>query len=378
VPFLDELASGVAPASAPEIAADLGLSGGITAGAMLVAFHALALFVETPLLLWSERVRPRLFSAAALTVIGLSAITAALVPRAWALLLALSVYGPASGCALAISEGALVDRNPEERERAMARMHLAGCAGDLAVPLLLAALANIGLGWRTGFVLVGICALVLAPIHLRTPALSPAGSEESPPFRAAWKTALTTRGLALWTLAATSTNLLDEVLVAFGALHLSAIGASAAQRSWAIAGWVVGGFVGLFVVERKVTSARAHRALALASLASAIGLLLLALTRSVPAAAAALFVIGVFGSVLHPLAMAQAYASLPGRPAIVNAVASALLPLDIVAPLALAAIATRGTSSAVLALLVAPLTVAVVTFRFARRRGGRTCRAADR
>jgi len=335
---------------------------------MLVAFHALAVFVETPLLLWSERVSVRRFSTGALSVLGVSMLLAGLVPHGGALLLAFAIYGPASGCALAVAQGALVDRHPEARERMMARAYLAGCAGDLAVPMLLGGLAAVGLGWRTAFVLVGALTLALAVGHTQSRALpdvaSAASDEPTAPMRQAIQVALRTRGLLAWSLAAAATSLLDEVLVAFGTLHLAAMGATAGERSWAVAGWTVGGFVGLVVLERTITPARARRALLVAAAVSASAVIALASTTSVPVAMLAFFVIGLFGAALHPLATARAYASLPGRPAVVNAVHASLVPLDMLSPIVLGAVAARfGAAASVLALLAAPIAVAVAAAR---------------
>src|SRR5262249_4958343 len=156
------------------------------------------------------------------------------------------------------------------------------------------------------------------------------------------------------------TSLLDEVLVAFAALHLHAMGATATERSLALAAWVVGGFVGLAVVERFVDGTRARLALVVASIVTAVAMVVLVVTRSPIVGASALFFVGASGGTLHPLPKARAYAALPSRPAIVNALASALLPLDIVAPVILGVVAARaGNAWALSGLLVAPIAVAV-------------------
>ena len=91
---------------------------------------------------------------------------------------------------------------------------------------------------------------------------------------------------------------------------------------------------------------------------------MLASTRDVAIASAALFALGASTSTLHPLASARAYASLPGRPALVNAVAAALMPFDALAPLVLGALALwLGTQAAILAILVAPIGIAVAAWR---------------
>jgi hypothetical protein len=151
-------------------------------------------------------------------------------------------------------------------------------------------------------------------------------------------------------------------LVAFAAIHLESIGATATGRSLAIAGWVLGGFVGIGALERFVQRLGSRLFLLVAALLTVGDVSVLATSRSPGVAAGALFFVGLTGSTLHPLAKARAYAALPGRPAVVNAVASALLVFDIAAPLALGFVAVRsGSMWAIAGILVAPLGVAVAS-----------------
>ncbi len=337
---------------------------------MIATFHSLAFFVETPLLAWSERVRARWFSSAALAGVAASAFAAAVVPHGWTLFLALAVYGPASGCALSVAEGLLVEAEPDAREKTMARLSLAANAGDLAVPLLLVMLSRFGLGWRAGFVVAGAFAALLAMAHAIAPSLDRLSSVATddpegpaPTIREALRMALSTRPLLGWSLACALTGLLDEVLVAFTALHLHAIDATVSERSWAIAAWVGGGFVGLAGLERFAGRASSRRLLVGASALTSVEVAAHAVTHSPHVGTFALFLIGVTGSTLHPLAKARAYAALPNRPALVNAVGSALLPFDMAAPIVLGIVATQaGTASAILGLLVAPAGVALAAW----------------
>ena len=338
---------------------------------MIVAYHSLAFFVETPLLAWSERVRARWFSAASLAILALSVFAAAMSRSRWSLLFALALYGPASGCALSVAEGLLVEAEPRSRERTMARLSLAANAGDLAVPLLLAILSWYGLGWRAGFVVAGAVASLLAFAHGsassldRLPSCANGDAERhAPSIRETLRTAFSTRSLLGWSFACASTNLLDEVLVAFSAVHLHALGATIGQRSWAVAAWILGGFVGLAGLERLGARSSARRVLLGASAVTAIAVTVLAVTHSTDIGTCALFVIGASGSTLHPLTKANAYASLPSRPALVNAVGAALLPFEMAAPIAIGIVASRaGSPWAIACLLVAPAVVAIAMWR---------------
>jgi len=153
------------------------------------------------------------------------------------------------------------------------------------------------------------------------------------------------------------------VLVAFSALHMHALGATPGQRSFAVAAWIFGGFVGLAGLERFGGRSSARRWLLSASAATAIAVTTLAVSHSTRMGTCALFLIGVAGSTLHPMAKARAYAALPSRPALVNAVGAVLLPFEMAAPVAIGIVATRaGSRWAIVCLLVAPVVVAIATW----------------
>jgi FSR family fosmidomycin resistance protein-like MFS transporter len=87
----------------------------------------------------------------------------------WALLLALVLGNPASGAFVGLTQATLMDLEPTERERNMARWTLAGSFGYVGGPLLLAAALWLGLGWRGLIAVLGVCALALLPGVRRLP-----------------------------------------------------------------------------------------------------------------------------------------------------------------------------------------------------------------
>src|SRR6185503_8455069 len=142
--------------------------------------------------------------------------------------------------------------------------------------------------------------------------------------------------------------------------------ASPVARAFAVGAWTAGLVGGLVVLERWVERLDSRKVLLASSAVVAGSLLVLASTSEIAIASAALFVLGASTSTLHPLASARAYASLPGRPALVNAVASAFLPFDALAPLVLGALALGlGSPAAIVAILVAPAGIALAAWRAA-------------
>jgi MFS family permease len=371
---VDELASGVAPTTVPELARDLGLEPGYAAGVVLVAFHAFTLFVDAPLLAYCERFAVGRVSSLALATMAAACGLAAVAPNVWLLGIGLAVYGSACGLALAAAEGTLVESHPNSRAKMTARIGLAGTLGDLSVPVLVGALGLLGLGWRTGMGVAGAAALLLSVVHARQPSLSVrfgqvAGGEDDPPapLRESLRVAFSTRPLIAWALAAAATTLLDEVLVAFAAIRLAAVGAPAAVRSGALAVEIVGSLAGLAVLERLADRERSSSLAIAASLGCGASLVAFASVSSPGVAIAALAVVGFTGAPLHPIAKSRAYAALPGRPAIVSAVESAFSIVDLLAPMALGALVVHfGSGVAIVALTLAPLIVAITALWRAR------------
>jgi len=336
---------------------------------VLVAFHALAFVVEPPLLAWSERLRVRWFSAASLAVVALSSFVAAAVANRWIFLGALTVFGPAIGCALAVSEGLLVEARPHERERTMARIALAGTAGDLAVPALLAGASLVGLDWRAVLVVAGVAASILAVTHAASPTLDRRfgfhddddDEDAAIGWRERLRAALAHRALLAWSFAGATATLLDEIFVAFGVVHLHAHGATTNERALAVGAWVVGGSIGLAALERFVARLDARKLLVIACATTIAALSVIAAAPSIAVALVAFFFVGAAGSTVHPLTRARCYAALPGRPALVHAVAGVFAPFDLLVPIPLGLLAARfGSAAAVVSLVAAPVIAALV------------------
>src|SRR5262249_35851338 len=74
--------------------------------------------------------------------------------------------------------------------------------------------------------------------------------------------------------------------------------------------------------------------------------------RWLPASAALLFVSGVLGAPLLPVLSAQAYAALPGRSTLVNAIAAVVSGVELAFPIAIGLAADRWGLQAALALLL--------------------------
>src|SRR5258708_38179387 len=84
---------------------------------------------------------------------SLAAVAAA--HSATALLVALVAFFPASGAFVSLTQAALMDQAPGRQKQRMAAWNLAGSAGAVGGPLLLAGVVAAGGTRRAGFLLLG-------------------------------------------------------------------------------------------------------------------------------------------------------------------------------------------------------------------------------
>jgi FSR family fosmidomycin resistance protein-like MFS transporter len=374
VDFLDELTSGIPFVGSPDVQRSFGLTYGMAAGWTLAVLQLLSLLLEPPLFVLADRYPKKRFVCGGLLVLGLTCVVAGLAPSYWVFLLALGILGPASGCGVSLSQAVLMDANPDTRERMMARWTFMGCAGDLATPALLSALGLFALGWRHGFVLMGFVVVLYAGLlsRQRFPESRPEGrGVASVPLRTAVASAIRNRRLLLWSAGVWLCCMLDEIVVAFGALYLrDHVGAGLHERSLILMLWMGGQLVGLVAVDRLLARVEPLRLLMTFAACGAVAYLGWVLAPSIWLSGVSMAIAGFFCSAFYPIAMAQAYRALPGYSGTVNAVAHLFLPLTVALPVLLGLVAdTLGLTTVLLILACEPVGLFWIATR-ERARGG--------
>jgi FSR family fosmidomycin resistance protein-like MFS transporter len=157
VAFADEFVDGAKGAALPAIQHSLSLGYG-QIGLLSSVPLLVGGLLELPVGLARRR---RLVTLAGGAVFVLAVAGVAFARNFAELLVALTLFFPASGAFVSLTQASLMDALPDQRARAMARWDQAGWAGALCGPLLLAAVIAIGGGWRDAYlVLAGLCALV--------------------------------------------------------------------------------------------------------------------------------------------------------------------------------------------------------------------------
>lgn len=87
-----------------------------------------------------------------------------------ALLIAFSIFNPASGAFVSLSQATLMDLDPARYEQMMARWTLARSLGGVAGPLVVAAALSLRLGWRPLYAALAALTLALVWLVRRQPA----------------------------------------------------------------------------------------------------------------------------------------------------------------------------------------------------------------
>jgi MFS transporter, FSR family, fosmidomycin resistance protein len=373
VEFVDELVGGTKSAAMPLIRHDLGLSYvqiGLLTAVPLIAGSIL----ELPVGIVGVGPRRRLVIIGGGVVFVATVLGAGVARSFGVLLVALTVFFPAAGAFVSLTQAALMDVAPDRRAQHMARWTLAGSAGGLAGPLLVAAVLAAGGTWRLAFVLVAAAsgtALAAVAGTGRERALgvreageaaapSPAEAERTgesgwPGWRAAAGIARRSGALRWLALLQVSDLLLDG-LTAFLALYLvAAAHASPAVAALGVAVRLGAGLAGDVILIRlleRVDSRLVLRASVPAALLLFPGFLLV---PGIGPKLAVLAALTLATAPWYPVLQSELYGCLPGYSGLAVSLASAAGLVGGLGPLVVGVLAERfGLGWAMASLCVAP------------------------
>jgi MFS transporter, FSR family, fosmidomycin resistance protein len=276
-------------------------------------------------------------------------------------LLALVLGNPASGSFVSLAQATLMDLDPAQRERNMARWTLAGSFGYVGGPLLLAAALWLGFGWRGLIVALGLAALPLAAAARRLPR----GGDDGHDLRTSARRALAAlreREVVRWLLVLEGADLLGDIFHGYLALYFVDVAhADAGAAALGVATWTaasLGGDAVLLWVLRRMPGTTFLRATAVAALAAYPAFLLVPGYEAKLAVAALL---GLLNSGWYAIPQAGLYGALPGRSGAAVAVGGLGGLLGAAVPLVLGFVAgAAGLAATMWILLLAPVALLVL------------------
>ena len=282
----------------------------------------------------------------------------------WVLLAAVTVFFPASGAFVSLTQAELMDAWPDRQAKVMARWDLAGSTGAVAGPLLLTAVLAVGGGWRVAYLALAAAA---AAAWLGTCLRAPFPASASPASSGAgfWTrarevlAALRDWSTMRWVLLIEVADLLVDVFTGFLAVYLvDVVHLSPAVAALAIAirlGAGLAGDAALVVVLDRAADVTVLRVSAVAAALLYPGFLL------APGAPAKLVILAVLSAATapwYPILQARLYGSLPGRSSVAVTLSSAAALAGGLGPLTVGLIAGAfGLSWALVLLVVVPVAV---------------------
>ena len=371
IEFVDELADGTKGAALPLIRADLGLSYA-QVGLLISVPVLVGSLIELPLGLVAGqgKARHRLVLAGGAVVAGSLAAVAAAHSLAM-LMVAFIAFFPASGAFVSLTQAALMDAAPTRHQQRMAAWNLAGSAGAVGGPLLLAGVLAVGGDWRTAYLVLAaaagaalVVAFICSPSRGETGLRAESGEEpeeERSSVRAALR-ALRQNGVARWVVLLEISDLLLDVLTGYIAIYLVDVaGLSPAEAAVGVAVRLGAGLAGdaLFVIVARRVSGRA--ALRVSALTAVVLYPAFLFVPSLPAKLAILALLSLTTACWYPVIQAGLYSSLPGKSGIAVFLSSAAALVGAAGPIAVGFIAQQaGLTWALVVLGAAPAAVIAI------------------
>jgi FSR family fosmidomycin resistance protein-like MFS transporter len=325
IEFLDELVFGVTEAAWPFIQTELQLNY-TQIGILLTVPGIFSAVVEPFLGILGDIWRRRLLILAGGICFVLALLLTSMSISFTLLLISFSLFYPASGAFVSLSQATLMDGDPSRHDNNMARWTFAGSLGVVLGPPLLVGMSAIGFGWRGVFLaltfLAGIV-LILAwrkiprdRLHLpRFPSISGVFAGFGSAFAS-----LKQPGTLRWLFLLEFSDLMLDVLLGFLALYFHNVaGLTEVQAAGAVFVWLAVGLLGDFLLIPLLDKIDGLRYLRLSVF---LELLLFPAFLLVPQPWLKLLLVGLLGffnSGWYAILKGRLYSSMPGQSGMVMA-----------------------------------------------------------
>jgi FSR family fosmidomycin resistance protein-like MFS transporter len=366
VEFFDELVYGAREAAWPQIRDDLSLSY-TEVGLLLAIPPIIGNLIEPMMGLWgnSQQRRRRLILGGGLSLI-VASLVYAITDSFWIFLLAASLYSPAAGAFVSLSQASLMDAAPEQREKNMTRWTFSGYVGVVVGPLLLGALVWLGFSWRAFFTLSAILVALLLFFVWRHPLPIPQeDAETKEPALTALRESLKNPEVLRHVILLELADLMSDVLYGFLALylvdvsHLTPTEAALGVTVWTLAGLAGDGAL-IFYIE-KIDSTQYLRRSALLCI---IIFSLFQLAPSIWMTFILLALLGASRAGWYSILQARLYTSMHGKSALVLTLTNIFNFMSAFIPLVLGALAEQyGLRATLWLLLIGPFSILLAVRR---------------
>lgn len=341
IEFLDELVFGVTDAAWPFIQTELALNY-TQIGILLTVPGIFSTIVEPFLGVLGDVWKRRLLILGGGICFVLALLLTSLSVSFILLLVAFTLFYPASGAFVSLSQATLMDADPSRHDHNMARWTFAGSLGVVLGPPLLIGLTALGFGWRGVFLALAFLAgIVLIFAWRKIPHDKPnlpkipsfAGLLDG--FRNALS-ALRNKNVLRWLVLLEFSDLMLDVLLGFLALYFHNVaGLTESQAAGAVFVWLIVGLLGDFLLIPLLEKVDGLRYLRWSVLLELVLFPAFLLVPQVWLKLALVGLLGFFNSGWYAILQGRLYSSMPGQSGTVMTVGNVtgifggLLPLGI-------------------------------------------------
>jgi MFS transporter, FSR family, fosmidomycin resistance protein len=369
IEFLDELVDGVRGAAWPLIRNDLHLDY-MQVGMLMTIPNTISSFIEPILGILGDIGLRRSLILGGGVAFSIALLLISLSQNFELLLVGFTLFYPASGSFVSLSQATLMDVEPARHEQNMARWTLAGSVGNLVGPLILGCAVALHQSWRSAFfVLAALTLLLLGVIwnFIRTPVVSSPTDESIHGFNSGIRNALKALRrfeVLRWLTLLQFSDLMLDVLRGFLALYfVDVVGTNYTQASLAVTVWLGVGLVGDFLL---IPLLERVRGLVYLRCSAVIVFCLYSAFLFVPNINVKLVLLGLLGffnAGWYSILQGQLYTSMLGQSGTVMTLSNLFGLIGGLAPLVLGLLAQEfGLQNVMWGLLIAPIALLVGIF----------------
>lgn len=374
IEFLDEFVFGAQEAAWPLLRTDLALTYS-QVGLLLGVPSLVSSLIEPFLGILGDIWKRHLLILGGGVLFSLALFLAASSTSFWALLLAFTLFYPASGAFVSLSQASLMDADPARHEQNMARWTFAGSLGVVAGPLALGASSALGGSWRALYMLFGVLTLLPLAILMRRRLGRAPAAEGAKPVRLAGQAGWTRfrdglggalqalrRGEVLrWLTLLEFSDLMLDILLGFLALYMvDVVGTTPARAGIAVAIWTGCGLLGDLLLIPLLERVPGLRYLRVSAAAEMVLFLLFLLAPALWMRFALVGLLGLFNAGWYSILKARLYSAMPGQSGTVMTVTNLFGLIGGLVPMALGLAAERvGLRWTMWLLMLGPVALAV-------------------
>lgn len=367
IELLDELVDGVRGAAWPLIRNDLHLDY-VQVGMLLTVPNTISSFIEPILGILADIGQRRRLILGGGVAFALALLLISLSYNFPLLLAAFTLFYPASGSFVSLSQATLMDIEPTRHEQNMARWTLAGSIGNVIGPLALSCALALHQSWQSVFLGMALLTLLVLAMLWQFPIITPEQfNQPTQDFKDGIRNALQALKrceVLRWLTLLQFSDLMLDVLRGFLALYfVDVVGANNTQASFAVTVWLGVGLLGDFLIIPLLEKVRGLNYLRFSVIIVLFLYSAFLLVPNINIKLVILGFLGLFNAGWYSILQGQLYKAMPGQSGTVITLTNLFSLVGGFAPLILGLLAREfGLQNIMWLLLAGPIALLIGIF----------------